>query len=219
MSQSEVVVPQQGRSVRSFARMRAAVVELLVTRGSADFTIAEVAEAAGTSIGSIYGRVGNKTALLRVVHDQELERIEQQTLASLSRAVERVVDFDNDLASTIDAYLDVLAENAALLRALIRLGDVDPETARRGELAGLHADAAFCDALRQIVNRYGLGASDKTVAWANELVYALAARLFGFGLLSSGQPLHRVELKAFKAELASTVAAYLRARALGEALT
>ncbi len=216
MSQSEVILPRQGRSVRSFARMRSAVVELLITRGSADFTIAEVAEAARISIGSIYGRVGNKTALLRVVHDQELERIEQETLAGLSRAMESVVDFDSDLAAIIDGYLDVLAENAALLRASIRLGDVDPESARRGELAGLNADAAFSDALRLIVSRYGLDASDTTVAWANELVYALAARLFGFGLLSSGQPIHRVELTAFKAELASTVAAYLRARASNE---
>ena len=71
--------PKQQRSRDSFAKVRAAVLQLLHERGTGQFALAEVSARAEVSIGSIYGRVSSKAELLRVVQNQEFERLDVET--------------------------------------------------------------------------------------------------------------------------------------------
>ena len=63
-SLSGVSEPKQQRSRDSFAKVRAAVLQLLHERGTGQFSLAEVSARAEVSIGSIYGRVSSKAELL-----------------------------------------------------------------------------------------------------------------------------------------------------------
>ena len=59
--------PQQGRSKASLERMLAAGRELMLDRGSEEFTLQEVSERGQVSIGSIYLRFESKDNLVRGV--------------------------------------------------------------------------------------------------------------------------------------------------------
>ena len=59
--------PQQGRSKASLERMLAAARELMLERGSEEFTLQEVSERGQVSIGSIYLRFESKDNLVRGV--------------------------------------------------------------------------------------------------------------------------------------------------------
>ena len=59
--------PQQGRSKASLERMLAAGRELMLERGSEEFTLQEVSERGQVSIGSIYLRFESKDNLVRGV--------------------------------------------------------------------------------------------------------------------------------------------------------
>ena len=72
---SSVREPKQERSRQSFEKAIDATVSLLSERRSDAFTLAEVAQLAGVSTGSIYGRVESKTDLIRAAQARETARI------------------------------------------------------------------------------------------------------------------------------------------------
>jgi AcrR family transcriptional regulator len=69
--------PQQERSARSFERILDAAERLMARKHFEDISIAEIAAAAGTSVGNFYGRFDSKEMLLDALHERyETERSE-----------------------------------------------------------------------------------------------------------------------------------------------
>jgi AcrR family transcriptional regulator len=67
--------PQQQRSRVSLERVLNSAVELLAEVGLERFTIAEVCERSGVSIGAIYGRFGSKETVLHAAHTHAMSEL------------------------------------------------------------------------------------------------------------------------------------------------
>lgn len=205
----------QTRSRESLERVLDATIALLTQRGDGDFTIAEVGAAAGVAVGTVYGRVGNKESLLLALHERELERMDRETVHSLATASESGGTLDEAVGAAITARARVLAADAPLLRALIRVAEDYPAISRRGRASGLTARAAFIDTLAHVCRRFDLDVTDDDLAWADEVTFAVATRQLGIGLADRSAPMREFPLDALATRLARTVAAYLRSAAGG----
>src|ERR1700758_5344762 len=64
-------LPVQRRSQESLERVLDAGFKVLQERGLDGFTLQEVSQRAGVSIGSIYGRVPGKEALIMAIYERE----------------------------------------------------------------------------------------------------------------------------------------------------
>lgn len=208
MSQDSVIRPRQSRSRESFARVKLSVLTLLEERGSSDFTVAEVSEASGLAVGSICGRFGSKATLVRLVLDEELCRLEQETDDALSaRAPEG--QLRGDLAVVIAAYVDVLHSNVDILRASMSAGASDMLINSRGAEAGVRSSHLFVAAVRRALSQNGVSASHDSLEWVSEVAYAVIARQFGIGTLTPGAPAEELPLETLKDRLTETLTVYL----------
>lgn len=113
---TEISQPQQQRSRESFARVRAATLELLAEKGPAGVTIAQVSKRAGVSVGSIYGRVGSRSALLAIVQQEELERIVTSMSDHLA-ALE--AQGENSVTNVTRTFVNEMRESSASIRAMV----------------------------------------------------------------------------------------------------
>lgn len=142
-----------------------ATTTLLTGRGIADTSIADIAEQAGVSVGSIYGHFGSKDQLLLGLVDRAIEEAPHgfEPPAELSSPLERVLWFG-------EAWLELAAEAPVAARVMAlyaleppaldgddgaspTLGRIDEvrmhmrsdldRAASAGELGALDADAAF----------------------------------------------------------------------------
>ncbi|RFA15946.1 hypothetical protein B7R21_02980 [Subtercola boreus] len=213
MTMAGVAEPQQERSRRSFAKVREASLQLLLERG-AGFTLADVSATASVSIGSIYGRVGSKVNLLRLIQGEELDRIDAELAAEMSDAAEVDASFDDAVHAVVMAAVAPLVRNAALIRVFMTLAD-DAETAERGRESWEAERIAFCHALATVTESHGVAASAQTLDWCHELVYSVTARHLGFGLAIGGQPEAReiMPTDALEESLAETIRLVLRGAA------
>jgi AcrR family transcriptional regulator len=108
--------PLQRRSRESLERLLQAGLELLQEKGFDGFTLQELSQRAGVSIGSIYGRVEGREALIMAIYEramrsidaEEQEKLQQvQALAGLAPR-ERVERLITTAAETMLANGDVL---------------------------------------------------------------------------------------------------------------
>lgn len=210
MVEESVNAPQQSRSKQSFARVKLAAISLLEERGSQDFTIAEVSEASGLAVGSIYGRVGNKAALIRLVQDEELTRIEAEISSAVSSSPLRG-ELREDLRGIVGPYVEVLRSNADFLRASMRAAMSDEAAERRGAESGVRGRELFIQALGKALDLNGISASLETLDWVTEVVYSVATRQFGIGTLTPKAPAELFPMDELKAQLADTVYVMLTA--------
>jgi len=101
-------VPQQERSQRRYDAILDAGAAVFAEHGVEAATMQEIAERAGTSIGSVYRFFADKEALFRAVVDRVAanERELMETVFSSA--------FDEPLSKLIDRVVDVYAERNAL---------------------------------------------------------------------------------------------------------
>jgi AcrR family transcriptional regulator len=108
--------PLQRRSRESLERLLQTGLELLQEKGFDGFTLQELSQRAGVSIGSIYGRVEGREALIMAIYERAMESIDEEEHAKLERVqslpglsprerVERVI---TTAAETMLANGDVL---------------------------------------------------------------------------------------------------------------
>lgn len=115
-----IAEPQQQRSRESFARVRSATLALLAEKGPAGVTIAEVSDRAKVSVGTIYGRVGNRANLLRVVQEEELERIVQ----SMAEHLEGLGSSgESSVSGVIRAFVSEMEVSSQSIRALVNVAE------------------------------------------------------------------------------------------------
>lgn len=95
--------PQQARSRAALQKVLTATEQVLATTGPEELTMAAVAERAGVSIGSIYGRFAGKDQLLTAVKDRLLTQMEGDIAAALAEAV-------GGLPGVVEAFTRTLAD-------------------------------------------------------------------------------------------------------------
>ena len=184
---SGVSEPKQQRSRDSFAKVRAAVLELLHERGTGQFSLAEVSARAGVSIGSIYGRVPGKAELLRAVQAQEFDRLDAETEQRVGAAGVGAASFATATAEIVTVYAGILRENRDLLSPFFLLG-VDAEILARGRRSGDAGQAVFLRALFAAAAEHGVDLPTESVVWAFEIFYSLCVRYLGLGVTATASP-------------------------------
>lgn len=178
--------PLQARSRESFARVQDAALNLLREKGDDSFTLAEVSERSGVSTGSIYGRVRGKDALLRLVHERELQRMDGVTTAALQRAAEGHDAFPALVRSLVAALAHLLESEADVLRPFMLRAVHDPEVARVGKHHSDRATRTFCGLLLERRAEVRREDPEAAVQWCHTVVYSVLARRLGLGSTAEG---------------------------------
>lgn len=128
--------PRQARSQRTLERILDATESLIAERGVDNVTVAEVAQRAQSSVGSLYGRFQGKEALVRSVFERFLEQAEATVESALSSTRWRHVPMFTILDSTIAFIVQVFHERGRLIAALTQRAASDAEVAALGERLG-----------------------------------------------------------------------------------
>ncbi|MFM5954110.1 MAG: TetR/AcrR family transcriptional regulator [Novosphingobium sp.] len=201
--------PQQGRSKASLERMLAAGRELMLERGSEEFTLQEVSERGQVSIGSIYLRFESKDNLVRGVIAQALEVLaadEDELLGRLDRDCKDLASF---VPAYVEGYAEVLRRHAPLLRLTMERAAFDPLVSAPGKESALRAETNATNAMLAHGGEFG-GSDHKVKAQSSyHIVFATLARQLSLG--SSGEAVHDYDWNLLKREMARMVLAYFRA--------
>ncbi|WP_022877597.1 TetR/AcrR family transcriptional regulator [Microbacterium sp. B19] len=180
--------PKQQRSRDSFAKVRAAVLELLHERGTGQFSLAEVSARAEVSIGSIYGRVSSKAGLLRLIQSQEFDRLDGETAERVGAAGVGAASFAAATSAIVTAYAAILRENRDLLSPFFLLGVEDAEILERGRVSGDAGQGVFIRALLAAAEEHRVELAPDRAHWAFEIFYSLCVRYLGLGVTATASP-------------------------------
>ncbi len=201
--------PQQGRSKASLERMLAAARELMLERGSEEFTLQEVSQRGNVSIGSIYLRFESKDNLVRAVIGNALESITTSEDAMLEKLRAECATLDIFMPRYVEGYAEVLRGNAPLLRLAMQRASFDPLVSGPGKQRALHAEVTGANAMLAYRNEFG-GKDPQTKATScYHVVFATLARQLSLG--STGESAHNYDWQLLKRELGRMCLAYLKA--------
>jgi AcrR family transcriptional regulator len=149
--------------------VRAATLALLTEKGPSGVTIADVSERAGVSVGTIYGRVGNRANLLRIVQEEELERIR-------SSMTERLDDLrarqEHSVSGVIEVYVGEMEVSAQSIRALVAAAAEVDELSEAGPASWRAVRSTVLSALRSATDAPPHGVSEPWLVWIFEVIDA-----------------------------------------------
>ncbi len=201
--------PQQGRSKASLERMLAAAGELMLERGSEEFTLQEVSERGQVSIGSIYLRFESKDNLVRGVIAEALDALAAEEGALMDRLRRDCPTLAQFVPAYVDGYAEILRRHAPLLRLTMERATFDPLVSAPGKENALRAETLSTEAMLAHAGEFG-GSDHKVKAQsAYHIIFATLARQLSLG--SSGEAAHDYDWSLLKRELARMCLAYLRA--------
>ena len=176
-----VRTPKQERSRASLDRALDAAVALLVERRSGAFTLADVAERAGVSIGSIYGRVESRDDLLRAAHAREMSRIaaaQRQAFAAAAPPEESLADA---VARVVGTTGGLLRAEAPVMAPFMLLANSDTVIADAGRATHAGLVEAFRAGLLAHREHIRQPDPERAVTWSCTVVYSVLARWLGLG--------------------------------------
>jgi AcrR family transcriptional regulator len=199
--------PKQERSRQSFEKAIDATVSLLAERRSDAFTLAEVAQRAGVSTGSIYGRVESKTDLIRAAQAREAARIRDVQRAAFAPAPPEGESFEAAVARIVRTLAEVLRAEAPVLSPFMRIGSDDPVVAQEGRLGFLDSGELFSSAL--LARRDDIRHPDpqRAVDCSFRVAYSMLARWLGLG--SAPEAAGEGDWEQILADLSEMVTAFL----------
>ncbi len=108
--------PQQKRSRAAMERILQAAQTLIAERGTSALTLADVAERAGVSVGSIYSRFSGKEALIAATQEQWLDHVTAYQQALYADAAARSDDFEDFVTGHLTAMTAAFRRDADLIR-------------------------------------------------------------------------------------------------------
>lgn len=108
-----MVTQREQQRLETAATVLAAADELFFTRGFAETTIREIAEACGVSVGTVMA-VGDKAALLVAVFDERIRRVHAQREASVS-AGDGLAHVD-DISRQLEPFVTLFTSHPTLAR-------------------------------------------------------------------------------------------------------
>lgn len=201
--------PQQGRSKASLERMLAAGRELMIERGSEEFTLQDVSERGQVSIGSIYLRFESKDNLVRGVIAEALEALAQDEGALMERLARDCPDLAAFVPAYVEGYAEILRCHAPLLRLTMERASHDPLVSAPGKEHAMRAETQSTQAMLAHAGEFG--GSDHVVKAqsAYHIIFATLARQLSLG--SSGEAVHNYDWSLLKHEMGRMCLAYLRA--------
>lgn len=203
-----VPMATQTRSRKSLERILESTRKLLIQSSGDGFTIADVSASAGVAVGSVYGRVGSKQALIREVHRREMDRIDTETEERF-QAVGRPDTFEQAILEIVRTRVDILVDEADILRAFIGIAGRDPEIVRRGQQSGLFAQHLFGDKLRAVCDTFHITVDENDLAWTEELVYGAVFRQLRIGIAAHAGSLAAMPMVETVGRLTRTIGGYL----------
>ena len=205
---SPVREPKQQRSRQSFEKALDATVSLLAERRSDAFTLAEVAQLAGVSTGSIYGRVESKSDLIRAAHQRETDRILQVQRTAFAAGGEPAPNsLDAVVVRTVGVTAELLRSEAPVLSPFMRIGSDDPIIFAQARPAYDDMHARFCSALLARSADMAHPDPERAVEWTYRVVYSVLARWLGLG--SAPEAAGEGDWEQVVADLSAMVSAYL----------
>lgn len=110
--------PQQKRSRAAMERILQASQTLIAERGTSGLTIADVADHAGVSVGTIYSRFSGKDALIAATQERWLEQVTSYQQARYTDAAARSDGFEDFVAGRLTEMIDGFRREADLIREL-----------------------------------------------------------------------------------------------------
>jgi AcrR family transcriptional regulator len=108
---------------------------LIRERGFDQTTIAEVVQRSGSSVGSLYARFHDKTALLRAVQVRYHARVENAIAAEFSAASPKDENLEDAARRIVGVLCDYLLSEPELFRAFILQAVFDSGVRAQGETA------------------------------------------------------------------------------------
>jgi AcrR family transcriptional regulator len=201
--------PQQGRSKASLERMLSAARELMLERGSEDFTLQDVNQKGNVSIGSIYLRFQSKDNLVRAVIARALEDIAAAEDAMVAEVLAQSPTLDEFMPRYVAGYAEVLRVNAPLLRLAMERASFDPLVSKPGKDHAFRATQLGMNAMLHYRDTFGGSDHETKANSAYKIVFATLARQLSLG--SSGEAAHDYDWEVLKRELGRMCLAYLRA--------
>lgn len=201
--------PQQGRSKASLERMLSAARELMLERGSEDFTLQDVNLRGNVSIGSIYLRFQSKDNLVRAVIARALEDLAQAEEIMVEDVLGQSQTLDEFMPRYVAGYAEVLRVNAPLLRLAMERAEFDPLVSKPGKDHALQATQRGMNAMLHYRAAFGGSDHETKANSAYKIVFATLARQLSLG--SSGEAAHDYDWEVLKRELGRMCLAYMRA--------
>ncbi len=201
--------PQQGRSKASLQRMLAAAGELMLERGSEEFTLQDVSERGKVSIGSIYLRFESKDNLVRSVIAEALDALAAEEGALMDRLERDCSSLAEFVPAYVEGYAEILRHHSPLLRLTMERASFDPQVSAPGKANAQRAERLATEAMLAYSHEFG-GTDHKLKAQsAYHIIFATLARQLSLG--SSGEAVHNYDWSLLKREMARMCLAYLRA--------
>ena len=180
---SPVKKPKQDRSRASFDRVLDAAIELIKECGYDNFTLTEVSQKAGTSIGSIYCRVSSKEDLMHAVQTRVFEGMTADTDATMQPAKWKEVDLARTIRFLIRETAELLRRHAPVLRAFTSSQPFDRMVTTAGREWHIHLARSFEGILLQRRDEIRHGNPQYAASFCFDVTYAALSKYLGIGII------------------------------------
>ena len=198
MSDRHALPAHQPRSRETQARILAAAEQEFALKGYEGARLADIAEAAGCSVGTVYFRFRDKSALFLAI----AESFANDARETLKKMFERIGELDaNDaIRLFVTGAAQTIRSHKGLFRAIMERGFDNPEALR----AMLIVREEFAAALQTILKRTGTRNLNLRVRVMTQMVYGFLVA----GVLNPQAPTASDESRAVR-ELADACVAYI----------
>lgn len=165
--------PQQARSIATRKLILDTARDLLVERGWEGFTIAQISQRSGVSVGGIYQHFGDKDGLFTVLHDDHLDHFSQRFTATFDLHRWSGYADPRELVYDVVAALGKLFEEFGDVNAVMMINSTRvPGLAERGGLMVTDLRRRVTDVLRTRSADYPTGDTENAIAVAYRIAFA-----------------------------------------------
>ncbi|MEG3176696.1 helix-turn-helix domain-containing protein [Sphingomonas sp. RB3P16] len=188
--------------------MLAATEQLMLERGSEDFTLQEVSTVGSVSVGSIYLRFESKDNLVRAVIASELERVMCDEDAMLAEVLAAASSIDTFMPRFVESYSEVLRHHSPLLRIIMQRAAQDPLVSESGRRSAHRSENAAVAAILSFKDEIGGDNAQQRATATFHIIFATLARQLSLG--STDESAGDLDWAELKIQLAEMCAAYLK---------
>lgn len=206
---NSVKAPCQQRSRDSLERILRSAEALIRSKGYEALTIAEVVRRSRTSIGTLYARFPDKTALLYAVHERVLDREEEKFRERLAEIDWDTLSLEESIRQLMNIKADLIRGTEKLYEAFVVGGATDRTIRERGYRAKAVKEDMEVEILLRHADEIGVHCAERAARIASRVWQA--AREENVQRLRSGVPgSGGVPQEALMEDMADVVMAYLR---------
>ncbi len=177
--------PKQDRSRASLERLLKASVDLLTSKGYADFTLNEVSKLSKVSIGSIYNRFNGKEDLIRQVQQHQILRMDAETALLINNIRRKDLKLRELVPDIIHGFADFLANNRKILRALMEIAIIDEVVAQTGRKHLSQSLTDFEKLLMECKDEITQPDPERAIHVIFQIIYSSLARHLGLGTVDA----------------------------------